>query len=525
MNSFTKPLNTPEFLENQICDKYIDFWGSYQEMCLKKPTTLNSSQTPSKSNTEQTNLRLLEAKLDGDWYFLLQDLLGNFLQKVKPGRISIKSNLNDIDFEEYYYTLAHIKCGPNKKNNFNVRLSTCIYLNGNEIQIPIEEVEKFEYADYYFFEKDGLFLLLNVKKFEQLNPIQKWFAVGEPTERSDKRFANYSFNVLTLLRCGCIDQFGYCDGVDIYKNDGKTSLLYLNSKGSRRKKYTGFTQTWIRGCQTSFKEAKYQAIYISPNPNTWEVIESSTMTGLVPVLTDKKGHKLSRQAYSAQARTNTQNFLENKISQKLSLSYAGIKPYFLVNAGFDKQELQRYIRKLYQSIEERKILHGLTDFLIEKGLKTNTTITKNNMSIHDYYEFIENKFTEVHGVFDLKIAEYKLSSRFKVKSNIESNFYKSRVAYFSNRKRGFLSQKDIKFLKIRILSGDNESHKDFYELFKKIKGNNLKVEKEIKNIIFSNDPNDIYYYNPEKTLDQNKIFSNLKTNIGNTTFSSKKDSS
>jgi len=399
---------------------HFDIWKKYQEMCLKNPIKLNTVYGPFKNSVLKSNIRVLESHLDGDWYYLLQDLFGPFIKKIKPGRTRFKSNLNNKEIEEIYISLGHIKCGPNNTTNYNVRISRCMYETGKEIQIPTLEVDNFKYADFYFFEKDGLFLVLDIKKFESLSPFRKKLVVTK-----SKKFANTSFNVINLLEFDCIKDYGYCDGTNIFKNSNiEQSLLRVDSKGKLKTKYKMFPKLWMRGCKTTLKPPKYQAIYISDK--NWEIIESSTLEGLVENFTDKNGNKLTRQTFTAQLKTNTENFLNFKVSQKLSISYCNKKPYLLIKAGFEEFKLKEYIHLINEAIETKQILRGLTEFLLEKSLKSSRIITKYNMTLDDFYEFIEKNNPSIFGLY---------------KGN-----------------------------KIQILSGDNDSERDYYKYFKKIKG-------------------------------------------------------
>jgi hypothetical protein len=499
MDKILKPHKIPELNSYYPGDKDIEIWDLYKKMSLKNPTELAIHIGSSKMTAPKTNIRNLESKLDGDWYYLLQDLLGNYIEKIKPGRTSFESTINYQNISEFYGELAHIRCGKNENSNSGVRISTCLYNNGNELQIPISEAKHFEYADYYFFENKGLFLLLNIKKLEKLNVGQKWLVVGEPTENSEKRFANYSFNTLYLLKFGCIEQYGFCDGDTIYKNRSmtQTSLKY-DSKGNKRNKYASFPQIWMRGCKSTLKAPKYLAIYLSSDGSR-EIIRSQTIAGIVSNFTDKNGKKLTRQALSAQARTNLKNYQNNIIPQKLSLSYVGKKQFFLINTTgikINEDKLISYLRSLKENIECREILGDLTKFLIQRSVKLNRVITKQNMSVDDYFDFIEWKFgIPLNNSLDLKIEEYKFDDAYLLKSDKNSNYYKSDVAYYTNRKRGFISKKNILEFKIEILSGENFANFDYFKFYKKIKNS--------------------FNYNSYRPLDKNKFFSYLKTIIKN----------
>jgi hypothetical protein len=75
----------PELNSPQIGDINIDSWEKYKEMSSKHPVELQKYVHPTKFMMT-TNIRKLESKLEGDWYYLLTDLFGSHITKVKPGR-------------------------------------------------------------------------------------------------------------------------------------------------------------------------------------------------------------------------------------------------------------------------------------------------------------------------------------------------------------------------------------------------------------------------------------------------------
>jgi hypothetical protein len=512
-----------ELSSPQIGDKDSEIWNIYKNMSMKNPAELDTYYDLSKRLLfNKTNIRKLESKLDGDWYYLLRDLFGSYITKVKPGKTEYTSNINDIT--KSYGELSHIRCGPSQFVNFGVRLSTCIYF-GKEIQIPISEVKKFQFADYYFFEKEGLFLLFNVKKFDALDSIKKYLIVGKSVEDTEKRFENYSFNIEFLLKFGCIDHYGFCDGTTIFKDSSIIqSPLKYDSKGQKIKKYKSFSKIWMRGCRSTLKNPKYIAFFISPTKGRYEIMKSQTIAGITQNFTNKKGKKLTRQAFSTQARVNTENYLKGIIPQRLSLAYIRNAPYFLMNVSnikLTEKGINNYLYALHEDLEFRREQEDLTSFLIKRSIKLNKIITQYTMSVDDYFEYIEYKRKiPLNSLLFSKIEEYKLSDIYQIKKDKNSNYYKSDVGYYANRKRNFISRKDIFRMKIEILSGDNFLSYDFYKVFKKIKGNHLRSEENItityEDLIPA--PTNIYkslYFNVYESLDKNKSFSNLKTIIRN----------
>jgi hypothetical protein len=398
--------------------KHIDIWEKYQKMSQNNPVKLNTIFNNAKSFTLRTNIRNLESNLDGDWYYLLQNLFGSYIQKIRPGRTRFKSNLNNKNVDISYKTLAHIKCGKNKNSAVGIRISTCIYNNGTELQIPKTEVKNFNLADFYFFEKEGLFLTLNIKKLLNLSLTEKQLII----KKDNSQFENLSLDIINLLKFDCIEHYGYCDGYNITKNYNYEQSYLKHKNGKLITKYKTFPEIWMRGCQSTLKLSKYLAIYISSKKEIWEIIESSTIPGLIENFTDKSGKKLTRQTYEAQIKSNTENLLLNRIPQKLSISYCENKPYFLIKNIFEENKIRDYIIKLYNNMEERKIISGLSEFLYLKNL------TKKSMTIHDYYEFIETNYLNLY----------------KNKKSLE--------------------------LKIDILSGNNDSEKNYMDYYLKIKG-------------------------------------------------------
>jgi hypothetical protein len=431
-----------EFFAQQVGDNDIESWEKCQEMSRRNPTNLNTYYDFSKRRAEKTNLRNLDAKLDGDWYFLLQDLLGTYIEKIRPGRTSFRSNINNEPIDEFYGSLGHIRCGQSESTSFSIRLSSCMFCNGSELQIPMTEVKDFKYNDYYFFEDKGLFVLFNTKKFEALSESKKWLACGAPTAYNGKRFGNNCFSTMYLLKFGCIDQYGYCDGNTIYKgrNLGKTSLRY-NSKGKLKTKYLSFPKLWMRGCRSTLKPEKYLAILLS---ESLEIIGSQTIAGLTKNMTDKNGEKQSRQTYEHQIKVNSQNYLDYKISQKLSLAYVGKKPYFLMKKSdkYTEEDLMRYIMDIRREYDIRNRMSGITSFLLEKDLSP----------FEGFCKFLEEKHgIPVQSYLDLKLEERKESDEYLMRSDPNNNYYKKKIAYYANRKRGFITKEEKKNLLFEIL--------------------------------------------------------------------------
>jgi hypothetical protein len=516
-----------EYSNPQIGDSNLEYWEMYRKMAAKTPISL-SKEYGLKLKLSETNLRKLDSSLDGDWYYILRDIFGEFIQKYRPGLTQFISNLNNKEQNANLRKIAHVLCGPNNINLSPVRLSSCLKENGLEIQIPTKEVDNFEFSNFYFFENNGLFLVFNTQKFLKLDNTKKWLSMGQQTEDSPKSFANTHFNVRWLMKFGCIDHYGYCNGTEIYKD---TTYIphdfHFTSSGNRRVKYPTFKTTWLRGCNTSLKRDKYAAFYISGNPEIKQIFKSQSIPGLMEFFFNKEGEHLTKQALAKQARVNTENFLKGEIPQKLSIVYDKFKqPHFLMNiegTRINEEKLKFYLLDLYKDLDFRTCSNNLEIFLKQYSVEQKRIITKKSMTVNDYFNFINSHYYSLEFDYEDELLKRIDTEEYKRRSNKENNYYKSEIAYNSNRKLGFITKSEIQQLKIRILSGDNFLGTDYYLNFLRIKRDCLRPEeqrnydnnhlKEFRNVFLGKSLFNDYKYSiiyEQKLLDKNIFFSNLK---------------
>jgi len=157
-------------------------------------------------------------------------LLGNNIRKIKPGLVYRQTTANGKKKIEQCHEYGHIVI-----NKQPIRLSTCLNLDANIIQYPIEEQKYFNNGKYIFFTCGDAYLLVNINKLLLSNHHRT-------TEKK-----NYEINISSLFEIGAVEKYGL---IDFYNETYEDEKGIHNITTTLPEKYLAAT---LRGCMIAKK--------------------------------------------------------------------------------------------------------------------------------------------------------------------------------------------------------------------------------------------------------------------------------
>jgi hypothetical protein len=265
-------------------NKNLASLNKWEQLCSQ------SIRNQFKSQSTGQNLAFLDETVNGIHGQLLMHLLGDKIYKIKPSiTYTKKYQSNGKDLVEEFYQYGHVQI-----NNQPIRVSSCLDIQHQMIQYPIEEQQYLKNGQYNFFTCGDLYLLV-------INSLLDESMYHIKTEKK-----NYEVNISALFELGAVFKFGLIDF------DNKTYEDEIGIHTITKQLPAKFLQAHLRGCMIG-KKPHYILARLE-NSGSAKHFDYELWTNYRDIYFAYRSKNAIRtwQAYGLQARKNTEKILNRE---------------------------------------------------------------------------------------------------------------------------------------------------------------------------------------------------------------------